>query len=122
MIQSTKAISPLRQRMMEDMTLRKFSLKTQFDYIRCVVNFTGFLGRSPDTAESGDLRRYQLHLVEQGISTCSMNAIISALRFFFEFTVDRPQVMKRMFRVHQPRKIPEILSPGGSRPTAARRG
>lgn len=111
MIQSTKPISPLRQRMMEDMTLRKFTLKTQSDYIRSVVNFTRFLGRSPDTAEADDLRRYQLRLVEQGVSSFSMNGIISALRFFFEFTVDRPQVMKRMFRIHQPRKIPEILSP-----------
>lgn len=111
MIQSTQPISPLRQRMMEDMTLRKFSFKTQASYIRSVVNFTRFLGRPPDTAEPDDLRRYQLHLVEHGVSSVSINAIISALRFFFTFTVDRPQVMKRMFRVHQPRKIPEILSP-----------
>ncbi len=66
MSQSTKFISPLRQRMIEDMTLRKFSPKTQTAYIRAVANFTRFLGRSPDTAEAEDLRRYQLHLVEQG--------------------------------------------------------
>ena len=62
--QSTKAISPLRQRMIEDMTLRKLTPNTQIGYVRAVTNFTRFLGRSPDTAEAEDLRRYQL--VEQG--------------------------------------------------------
>ncbi len=77
MSQSTKPISPLRQRMIEDMTLRKFSPKTQAAYIRAVANFTRFLGRSPDMAEAEDLRRYQLHLVEQGGSSISLNATIN---------------------------------------------
>lgn len=110
MSQSTKPISPLRQRMIEDMTLRKFSPKTQTAYLRAVANFTRFLGRSPDTAEAEDLRRYQLHLVEQGGSSTSLNATITGLKFFFETTLDRPEAMKKMRHVYEPRKLPEILS------------
>jgi len=96
--------------MIEDMTLRKFSPKTQTAYIRAVANFTRFLGRSPDTAEAEDLRRYQLHLVEQGGSSTSLNATITGLKFFFEVTLDRPEAMKKMRHVYEPRKLPEILS------------
>jgi len=96
--------------MLDDMRLRKLNPKTQTGYIRAVVNFTRFLKRAPDTAEAEDLRRYQLYLVEQGTSSGSLNANISGLRFFFEVTVDRPEVMKGMRHVYQPRKLPEILS------------
>jgi site-specific recombinase XerD len=108
--QSTKPISPLRQRMLDDMRLRKLSPKTQSAYVRAVVDFTRFLDRAPDTAAAEDLRRYQLHLVEQGTSSTTLNAIITGLKFFFEVTVDRPEAMKRMRHVYQPRKLPEILS------------
>ncbi len=107
---SNKSISPLRQRMIEDMTLRKLSPKTQIAYIRAVKNFTRFYGRSPDTAEAEDLRRYQLHLVEQDVSRVSLNAQITGLKFFFEVTVDRPEAMKKMRHVYEPRKLPEVLS------------
>jgi site-specific recombinase XerD len=110
MRKSTQPISPLRRHMLDDMRLRKFSPKTQSAYIRAVVSFTRFLGRAPDTAEADDLRRYQLHLVEQGTSSGSLNASISGLRFFFDVTVDRPEAMKKMRHVHEPRKLPEILS------------
>ena len=110
MNQATRPISPLRQRMIEDMTLRKFSPKTQTAYIRAVANFTRFFGRSPDAAEAEDLRRYQLHLVEQGVSSTTLNATLTGLRFFFETTLDRPEVLKKMRHVHEPRKLPEILS------------
>lgn len=110
MTQSTKPISPLRQRMIEDMTLRKLNPKTQTAYIRAVKRLTQFLGRSPDSAETEDLRRYQLHLVEQGISSITLNATITGLTFFFEVTLDRAEVMKKMRHVYEPRKIPEVLS------------
>ena len=110
MTQSIRPTSPLRQRMLEDMRLRKLSPKTQKAYIRAVVNFTRFLGRSPDTAEAEDLRRYQLHMVESGVTRTTLNATITGLRFFFEVTLDRPEAMKKMQRVHQPRKLPEVLS------------
>src|SRR5271169_457041 len=78
-----KAISPLRQRMIEDMTARHFAEKVQTDYIRHVKNFVAFLGRSPDTATSEDLRLYQLHMMKSRVSPPSINAAILALRFFF---------------------------------------
>jgi len=110
MRESTKPIGALRQRMLEDMRLRKLNAKTQSAYLRAVANFTRFLDRPPDTAEAEDLRRYQLHLVEQGTSSTTLNATITGLRFFFDVTVDRPEAMKKMRPVHQPRKLPEILS------------
>ena len=110
MTESTKAISPLRRRMIEDMRMRKLSPKTQTAYIRAVVNLTRFIGRSPDTAEVEDLRRYQLNLVEQGVSSITLNANITGLKFFFGVTLDRPEVMKKMRPVYEPRTLPEILS------------
>ena len=99
MAQSTQSISPLRQRMIDDMTIRKLSPRTKSSYIRVVANFTRFLARSPDTAE--DLRRYQLHLVEQGVSSTSINANITALKLFFETTLERPEAMKKMRHIYE---------------------
>jgi integrase/recombinase XerD len=110
MTHNTKPISPLRQRMLEDMTLRKLSPQTQAAYIRAVKNFTRFLGRSPDTASAEDLRQYQLRLVEQGISSGNLNATITGLKFFFETTLEHPEVMAKMSHVYEPRKLPVILS------------
>ena len=110
MTHSTRPISPLRQRMLEDMTLRKLAPKTQSHYLRAVINFTCFLGRSPDTASPEDLRRYQLHLVETGISSIMLNRTITALRFFFGVTLDHAEVMARMSSVREPHKLPVVLS------------
>jgi len=96
--------------MIEDMVMRKLSTQTQTAYLRVVKNFAGFLGQSPDTASAEDLRRYQLHLVEQGVSSGNLNATITGLRFFFETTLEHPEIMKRMRHVYEPRKIPVILS------------
>jgi integrase/recombinase XerD len=105
------AISPLRRRMIEDMTVRNFVEKTRNDYIRHVKNLTAFLGRPPDTATAEDLRLYQLHLTEGGVRPPTINAAVSALRFFFSVTVDRPAVTKPLTFVAEPRKIPVVLSP-----------
>jgi len=110
MTHATQHISPLRQRMIDDMTLRKLSPQTQAAYIRAVKHFTRFLGRCPDSATAEDLRRYQLHLVEQGISSGNLNATITGLKFFFETTLERPEVMTKMSHVYEPRKLPVILS------------
>lgn len=104
-------ISPLRQRMIDDMRMRKFGEKTQLDYVRAVRNFTKYLGRLPDTASVEDLRNYQLHLVDHGISPASLNSAISGLKFFFNVTLDRPELVAKMQPVHLPRKLPVILSP-----------
>jgi integrase/recombinase XerD len=106
-----KAISPLRRRMIEDMTIRKFAPKTQASYIRAVRNFTVFLGRSPDQASAEDLRRYQLHLASSGVAVPSQNATVTALRFFFAVTLGRSKVTDRMPFVREPRKLPVVLSP-----------
>ncbi len=105
-----KPISPLRQRMIDDMTARRFKEKVQKDYVRHVRTFAAFLGRSPDTATSEDLRRYQLHLAKQQISPGSINAAIAALRFFFTVTLERPDLVRHLTTVNKPRKAPVVLS------------
>ncbi len=110
MTHKNQSISPLRQRMIEDMTLRKLSPKTQTAYLRAVKNFTHFLKRPPDTASAEDLRRYQLHRVKQGISSGNLNATITGLTFFFETTLERPEATTKLRHVYEPRKLPVILS------------
>jgi integrase/recombinase XerD len=105
------AISPLRQRMIDDMVIRRFGQKTQHDYIRAVYEFAAFLGRSPDLAEADDLRRYQLHLTAQGASSGRLSAISSALRFFFKITLGKPEAVSRLPTLQMPERLPVILSP-----------
>ena len=105
------SVSPLRRRMIEDMTIRRFAPKTQASYLRAVRNFTVFLGRSPDQASAEDLRRYQLHLAASGVAAPSLNATVTALRFFFAVTLGRGDVTDRMPFVREPRKLPVVLSP-----------
>jgi integrase/recombinase XerD len=107
---SAKPISPLRRRMIEDMTVRGFGEKTQSDYIRHVKNFTIFLGGSPDTAEGEDLRRFQLHQREQGVQPPTMNGATAALRFFFTTTCNRPDMARHLRIVKQPQKLPVVLT------------
>src|SRR6478736_665225 len=107
---STHVVSPLRQRMIEDMRLRKLNGKTQITYVRAVRRLAGFLRRSPDTATGEDLRRFQLHMVDQGTSSMTINATISGLRFFFEITLERGELMAMMSPVREPRKLPVVLS------------
>ena len=104
-------ISPLRQRMIEEMEMRKLSPKTQSGYIRCIKKFARYLHRSPDTASAEELRAYQLFMVQQGASSGTINGSISALRFLFEKTLKHPDLMIMMSTVHEPRKLPLILSP-----------
>lgn len=106
-----KTISPLRQRMIEDMSLRHFGEKTQKDYIRAVKNLTIFLGRSPDTATAEDLRRFQLHLTGNRVGAPTINFTVTVLRFFFTMTLDRADAIKHLTFVPEPRKIPIVLSP-----------
>ena len=107
---SSKSISPLRQRMLDDMAMRKLTPQTQTQYLRAVKRLAKFLGQSPDLAQAEDLRRFQLHLVEQGTSSTTLNATITALRFFFEITLSAPERMAKMSAVREPRKLPVVLS------------
>src|SRR5438876_1731591 len=106
-----QAMSPLRRRMIEDMTIRKFAPKTQHDYLQRVKNFATYLGRSPDTASSEDVRRYQLHLTASGVGVPTVNQTVSTLRFFFKVTLGRPDLVERTTFVREPRKLPVVLSP-----------
>ena len=108
---TNEAMSPLRRRMIEDMTIRNFGPKTQHDYVRSVRNLTVFLGRSPDTASNEDVRRFQLHLASDGISAASMNSTVSGLRFFFHVTLGRSNIASHLPFVRQPHKLPIVLSP-----------
>ena len=105
-----KPISPLRQRMIDDMTARRFNEHTQRDYVRNVRMFAAFLGRSPDTAAKEDLRRFQLPMAKQQMSAGSINAAIAALRFFFAVTLERPDLVLPLTTVNKPRRAPVVLS------------
>ena len=105
------SISPLRRRMIEDMTVRGFTACTRRSYIAAVRRFTVFVGRSPDQAMTEDLRRFQLQMRVEGASSTTMNAAVSALRFFFRVTLGRGDAELGMTTVREPRKLPVVLSP-----------
>jgi integrase/recombinase XerD len=104
-------ISPLRRRMIEDMTVRKFAARTQEAYIRSVKNFSAFLKASPDTASAEDLRRYRLHLVANGAGVPTINNSLTALRFLFLVTLRKPAIVLDMPFVREARRLPVVLSP-----------
>ena len=108
---SDQQISKLRQRMIEDMTIRGFTADTQNDYVRSVKYLAHFIGRSPDTATPEEIRQFQLSLRQEGASSAKMNAIVSGLRFFFRVTLDQPGIERWTQFVREPRKLPVILSP-----------
>ena len=108
---TAKPVSPLRQRMINDMNVRNFVPDTQREYIRAVKNLTIFLKRSPDTATAEELRAFQLHMTETGVRPPTINATVTALRFFFKVTVDKPETTRHLVFVYEPRKLPRILPP-----------
>src|SRR5262245_16440049 len=103
-----EAMSPLRRRMIEDMTIRKFAPKTQRDYVQRVKNFAAFLGRSPDTASFEDVRRYQLHLTASGVGVATLNQTVSTLRFFFKVTLQRHEILEATHYMRDPRTLPAV--------------
>ena len=105
-----RPVSPLRQRMLEDMAMRGLRSHTQHDYIRFVRSFAAFLGRSPDQATAEDVRRFQVHQRESGAQPPTINSSVSALRFFFTVTLDRPDLSRRLVLARFPRKLPAVLS------------
>ena len=109
-LQASAVVSPLRRRMLDDMTMRGLREETQRDYIRFVRSFAAFLGRSPDTATAEDVRRFQIHQAETGVQPPTVNGSVSALRFLFTVTLDRPDLSRRLVLVRQPRKLPAVLS------------
>jgi integrase/recombinase XerD len=109
-LQASAVVSPLRRRMLDDMAMRGLREETQRDYIRFVRSFAAFLGRSPDTATAEDVRRFQIHQAETGVQPPTVNGSVSALRFLFTVTLDRPDLSRRLVLVRQPRKLPAVLS------------
>lgn len=107
---ATQSKGKLRERMIEDMRMRKLAQHTQDGYIRAVRKLTKYLGRSPDTATVEDLRNFQLHLVDRGISPITLNATITGLKFFFDVTLGHGELMAKMQHVHVPQTLPVILS------------
>ena len=105
-----RPISALRQRMLEDMAMRGLRSDTQRDYIRFVRSFAAFLGQAPDTATAEDIRRFQVHQRESGVQPPTINCSVSALRFFFTMTLDRPDLSRRLVLARYPRKLPAVLS------------
>src|SRR5580692_6494831 len=107
---SPRPVSALRARMIEDMTVRGFTEETHSNYIREVRAFAAFIRRPPDTATAEDLRRFQLHQTQTGMQPPSINSAVSALRFFFTVTLDRPDLARRLTIVQRPRRLPAVLS------------
>jgi hypothetical protein len=108
---SIDAISPLRQRMIEDMNARKLCAGTQTGHIRSCKRFAAFLKRSPDTATLEDIRLFQLHLAETGVSICNRNRIMTGLRFLFRVTLRRLDLAAEIYHIREPQKIPLVMSP-----------
>src|ERR1700757_4843 len=106
----SQPISLLRQRMLEDMAMRGLRQDTQRDYVRFVRSFAAFLKRPPDTATAEDIRRFQVHQHESGVQPPTFNCSVSALRFFFTVTLDRPDLSRRLVLARSPRKLPDVLS------------
>ena len=112
---STGAVTPLRHRMIEDMNARKLSAGTQRGHIRSCKRFAAFLNRSPDTATTEDIRRFQLHLAELGVSICNRNRIMTGLRFLFRVTLRRLDLAAEIYHIREPQKIPLVISPDETR-------
>src|SRR6201993_701728 len=107
---TTNTVSPLRQRMIEDMNARKLCAGTQRGHIRSCKRFAAFLKRSPETATFEDIRRFQLHLAETGVSICTRNVIMTGLRFLFRVTLRRLELAAEMYHLRAPQRIPLVIS------------
>jgi integrase/recombinase XerD len=112
---STGTVTPLRHRMIEDMNARKLCAGTQRGHIHGCKRFAAFLNRSPDTATTEDIRRFQLHLAEAGVSICNRNRIMTGLRFLFRVTLRRLDLAAEIYHIREPQKIPLVMSPDETR-------
>jgi integrase/recombinase XerD len=106
----TDTISPLRQRMIEDMDSRKLGVHTQRSHLYSCKRFAAFLKRSPDTATAEDIRLFQLHLAETGMSICNRNRIMTGVRFLFRVTLRRLDLAAEIYHIREPQKIPLVMS------------
>ena len=107
----TDANSPLRRRMIEDMTARKLGSHTQRSHIASCKRFAAYLKRSPDTATADDVRAFQLHLIESGASICNRNRIMTGVRFLLRVTLRRHDLAAEVYHIKEPQKLPLVMSP-----------
>jgi site-specific recombinase XerD len=112
---TTEAITPLRQRMIEDMSSRKLGAHSQRSHIYSCKRFAAFLKRSPETATGEDIRQFQLHLAETGMSICNRNRIMTGVRFLIRVTLRRLDLAAEIYHLREPQKIPQVLSPDETR-------
>ena len=103
-------VSPLRRRMIEDMTVRNLSPATQRSYLHAVSKFSRYFGRSPERLDLEDVRAFQVHLVSKGVSWPALNQTVCALRFFYGVTLNQAEVPERIAYARQPRKLPVVLN------------
>src|SRR5215468_4774710 len=104
-------VSPLRQRMIEDMTARKLGPHSQRSHIHSCRRFAAFLKRSPDMASADDVRRFQLHLVEAGLGVCNRNRIMTGVKFLFRVTLRRHDLAAEIYHLKEEQKLPLTMSP-----------
>ena len=107
----TNSVSPLRQRMIEDMAARKLNAHTQRSHVYSCKRFAAWLKRSPDTATPDEVRRFQLYLIESGASICNRNRIMTGVRFLFRVTLRRHDLAAEVWHIKEPQKLPPVLSP-----------
>jgi integrase/recombinase XerD len=107
---STDTVSPLRQRMIEDMNARKLGAHSQRSHISSCKRFAAFLKRSPDKATAEDIRRFQLHLAETGMSICNRNRIMTGVKFLLRVTLRRLDLAAEIYYIREPQKIPLVMS------------
>jgi integrase/recombinase XerD len=112
---TTDTVSALRKRMIEDMNSRKLGSHTQRSHISNCKRFAAFLKRSPDTATREDIRQFQLHLAETGMSICNRNRIMTGVRFLFRVTLRRLDLAAEIYHLREPQKIPQVMSPDETR-------
>lgn len=103
-------MSPLRRRMIDDMTIRNLSPATQRSYLHAVTKFSRYFGRSPEQLDLEDVRAFQVHLVATGISWPALNQTVCALRFFYGVTLGHAEIPERIPYAREPRKLPVVLS------------
>jgi integrase/recombinase XerD len=106
----TEQTTPLRQRMIEDMTIRNMSPSTQKIYVRAVANFSIYHGCSPDKLTSEDVRDYRLHLISRGLKATSINPIMGALRFFYGMTLGQKHVSEQIPYARREDTLPAVLA------------
>src|SRR6516225_4380854 len=106
----TNTVSPLRQRMIEDMAARKLNPNTQRSHIYSCKRFAAWLKRSPDTATPDEVRQFQLYLIESGTSICNRNRIMTGVRFLFRVTLRRHDLAAEVWHLKEPEKLAVVMS------------